>query len=146
LEKMGYSPLPIHLEPSESPRNSPELAKQYPLILVTGSRTLWFLHSQLRNLDKLRSREPEPTVELNPATAKKFQVSDGQWVVVETLRGSIKAKAKITEDIIPEVVNIPHGWRESNVNILTNDKPETHVVGYPALKSYLCRIHTSNTQ
>ena len=33
LEKMGYDPLPYFKEPGESPISTPELAKEYPLVL-----------------------------------------------------------------------------------------------------------------
>lgn len=140
LEQYGYDPLPAHVEPRESPVTNPKLAESYPLILTTGSRVLWFLHSQLRNVKRLRDQYPEPIAEINPSTAKKYGVSDRQPVILETLRGRIRIKAKITEDIAPGVVNIPHGWAEANANILTSEEPENPVVGFPGLKAELCRI------
>jgi len=38
LEKLGYDPLPYFAEPGESPYSTPELAREYPLILTTGYR------------------------------------------------------------------------------------------------------------
>jgi anaerobic selenocysteine-containing dehydrogenase len=60
--------------------------------------------------------------------------------VVETKRGSIEIRVKATEDIIPGVVSIPHGWAQANVNVITDDAPSDKESGYPALKSQLCRI------
>ncbi|MEM2635689.1 MAG: molybdopterin dinucleotide binding domain-containing protein [Candidatus Nezhaarchaeales archaeon] len=140
MEKHGYNPLPVHVEPKESPLSNPKLAESYPLILTTGSRTVWFLHSQLRKVKQLRDKCPEPVAEINPLTAEKYGVTDNQVVVVETLRGSIRIKVKVTKDIMPNVVNIPHGWAEANVNVLTSEEPENEVVGFPGLKACLCRI------
>ncbi len=139
LKNLGYDPLPTHVEPLESPLN-PSLAEEYPLVLTTGARSLYYTHSRYRNLEVLRKNEPEPTVEVHPKTAEKLNVSNGETVIVKTLRGSIKVKAKITEDILPGVVSIPHGWVEANVNLLTDDKERDPISGYPSLKACLCRL------
>ncbi|MEM1538296.1 MAG: molybdopterin-dependent oxidoreductase [Candidatus Nezhaarchaeales archaeon] len=140
LEEYGYNPLPVHLEPRESPLSNPKLAEEYPLILTTGSRIIWFLHSQLRNVKRLRDKYPESLAEINPSTANRYGVSDGQLVTIETLRGRIRVKVKTTEDIAPGIINVSHGWVEANVNILTSEEPENQVVGFPGLKAELCRI------
>jgi anaerobic selenocysteine-containing dehydrogenase len=123
----------------EGPRNA-RLFETYPLVLTTGSRLLPFYHSQHRDIPTLRQKHPEPLVEIHPDTAGKCNVEDGDMVVVETQRGRIEIRARVTEDIIPGVVNIPHAWSEANVNILTDDTPQEPVLGYPSLKSMLCKI------
>jgi len=140
LQKMGHEPLPVHIEPLESPLSTPELAKEFPLILTTGSRLLEFLHSEHRNIEKLRKKHPEPFAEIHTETALKYEIGDSDKIVVETKRGSIEIKARVTEDILPDVVNICHGWDEADVNILTDEKPANTVGGQPALKSLLCKI------
>ncbi len=140
LEKFGYHPLPTHVEPKETPQNNPDLAEKYPLILTSGARILYYTHSRFRNLEKLRKAYPEPLVEIHPKTAEKFGVRDEDTVVVETLRGSIRLKTKTTEDILPNIVEISHGWEEANVNLLTDDEEKDVISGYPVLKTSLCRI------
>ena len=54
LEKLGYDPLPSFREPPETPLSNPELAKRYPLILITGSRFRPFHHSEHRQIPSLR--------------------------------------------------------------------------------------------
>jgi anaerobic selenocysteine-containing dehydrogenase len=61
-------------------------------------------------------------------------------MVVETKRGSIEIKTRITPTILPQVVSIPHGWQDANVNLLTDEMPADPVTGYPGLKSGLCSI------
>ena len=73
-------------------------------------------------------------------TAAKYGISDQDTVEVQTKRGAIHIKASVTEDIIPGVVNISHGWHEANVNILTDDAPADPVLGNPSLKAMLCRV------
>jgi anaerobic selenocysteine-containing dehydrogenase len=140
LEEAGFDPLPTHREPSESPVRTPEVAKEYPLILITGARMREYTHSQLRNMTQMRRRAPEPLAQIHPATAKKHDIVDGEMIVIETKRGSIKMKAKVTEDIAPSVVSIPHGWAQANANVLTDITHRDPISGYPELKALLCRI------
>jgi len=140
LEKAGYDPLPIHMEPSQSPVSSPELAREYPLILTTGTRIREYAHAQLRNVPSLRKVVPDPLIQIHPSTARKYDVVDGEIVTVETKIGSIKIKVKTDEDIAPQVVSIPHGWEQANVCLLTSLQPGDPVSGYPEDKALLCRI------
>jgi len=48
-------------------------------------------------------------VEINPETAKRLRISDGDWVWVESPNGRIKVKARLYKGAMPEVVNIPFG-------------------------------------
>jgi len=65
---------------------------------------------------------------------------DGEKVIVETKKGEIKIKAKLTRDIAEQVVSIPHGWATANVNILTDIALRDPISGYPEDKGLLCRI------
>jgi len=140
LEQMGYDPLPNYTEPPESSAASPELAREYPLILTTGARQPEYKNRSLRNLPKLRKRAPEAVVEINPRNAEEHGVSDGDMVTVGSKRGSIEVRARVTEDIMQGVIHIPYGWSEGNVNVLTDDAPACPESGYPSLKSVLCRL------
>lgn len=140
MKGLGYDPIPTYHEPAESPVSRPDLIDKYPLILITGARTIAYLHSEYRNLPSLRRLVPEPLMEINPQTAASLGIADRDMVKVESLRGGIKIKAKITEDIHPNVVSIQHGWSEVNVNYLTDDEARDPVSAYPGFRSVLCRV------
>ncbi|MBI4294906.1 MAG: molybdopterin-dependent oxidoreductase [Chloroflexi bacterium] len=140
LEQFGHSPLPTYREPSESPISTPELAREYPLVLVAGARVLQYHHSELRNVASLRKGAPDPVAEVHPDTAAKYGIADGDTVLVETKRGSIELKAKTSRDVVPGVVITTHGWSEANVNVLTDDAPADPISGLPLLKGPLCKI------
>ena len=140
MEKLGYDPLPTYLEPFESPVASPDLANEYPLILTTGARQLQFLQTQMRNISKLRDSFPEPLAEIHPKAASKYGIEDGDMVTISTKRGSIKMKAKVSEDVLPRLVRIPHGWRDANCNVLTFARPADPITGIPNYKALLCRV------
>jgi len=142
LEEYGYEPLPTFHEPVESPVSTPELMREYPLILVTGVRLMPYQHSQYRNIPSLRKMAPDPYVEIHPQTAASLGINDGDMAKVETSRGSIQLKAALTGDTHPGIVTVAHGWSEANVNCLTSMDKENcdPVSGYPGLRQLLCRV------
>ena len=140
LAEHGYDPLPVHIEPSQSPVSNPRLAKEYPLILTTGARILQYTHTQFRNVPALRQAAPEPVAEIHPDTAGRYGIADGDMMTVETIKGQIALRATTTEDLAPGIVSIPHGWSEANANVLTGLEPRDPITGYTQLKALLCRI------
>ena len=145
MSRYGYSPVPSYEEPAESPISQPDIAKQYPLVITTGGKTRFFEHSQYRNIPRLRSMFPENIIEINPADAVVYHILDGDLVEVESLRGRMQVKAKVTKDIMQGVVHIYHGWPgNSNVNWLTPDQPVDPICGSPALDSFLCKVKSLN--
>ncbi len=153
LERLGYDPLPSYMEPAESPVASPELAKDFPYVLTTGSRRREFFHSEHRQIKSLRSRRPDPVAEIAPDIAQKHAISDGQWIRVSTPRGKIAMKARVNHEIRAGVVNIEHGWWfpekegpeygvwRSNANVLTSsDPPFDPAFGSYQLRGLLCAV------
>jgi anaerobic selenocysteine-containing dehydrogenase len=142
LAENGYDPIPHHVEPSKSPISSPELYKKYPVILTTGSRILEYTHTQFRvtGVSTLKEAAPEPLGEIHPETAKKYGISNGEMMTVETVKGRINIRARTTEDLMPGILSIPHGWANANANELTELEPRDPVTGYTEMKALLCRI------
>ncbi|MCJ7595090.1 MAG: molybdopterin-dependent oxidoreductase, partial [Desulfobacterales bacterium] len=152
LESMGYDSLPDFVEPPESPYSTPELFKSYPLIITTGGRTLPYFHTEGRQIKSLRKLNPDPLIEINPATASALGIEKGDWVYIENARGRIKQKARLTEGIHPDVVHAQHGWwfpekdppeygfKESNVNLLTGGMPYDPYSGSESWRSFLCKV------
>ncbi len=153
LERMGYDPLPTFKEPPESPVSATEIAKEFPYILITGARRAEFFHSEQRQVKELRRFRPDPQAEMHPRIAGLHGISNGEWVIISTPRGSIRMKALVTEDIHPDVISIEHGWWfpekggplygvfESNANVLTNNNPPYDTAfGSYQLRGLLCKI------
>ncbi len=153
LAAMGYDPLPYYEEPPESPISTPEVAKDFPLVLTTGARIPFFFNSEHRQLPRLRKAHPDPLVEIHPETAAPLGIKNGDWVWIETLRGKIRQRAKVTTDVDPKVIHVEHGWWfpeeagpehgiwKSNANMLTrNGPPYDPAMGTYHLRGLLCRI------
>jgi len=141
LKDMGYDPLPSYKEPTESPVNNRKLAEEYPLILTTGAREPVFRHSELRNIPVLRQIWPDPRAKINPETASKYDLRDGDPIVIESLRGHMEAKTWLREDIDPRVIQVPSHWPgKSNVNLLTDNENCAPAIGSTQLRCQLCRV------
>jgi anaerobic selenocysteine-containing dehydrogenase len=153
LEAMGYEPLPYYEEPPESPVSTPEVAEDFPLVLTTGGRIPVFFNSEHRQLPLCRKGHPEPLAEIHPDTAAEHGIEDGDWMWIESRRGKIKQKAKVTDKIDKRVIHCEHGWWfperksvdkgiwESNANVLTNNRgPFDPQMGTYQLRGLLCRV------
>ena len=106
----GLDPLPSYTEPPQSATSTPELFKKYPLVMITGARSQLFFHAEHRQIPWLREKLPDPTVEIHPETAKRYNIYDGEWVYLENDMGRVKRKAKISLKVKPHHVHTMHGW------------------------------------
>lgn len=162
LETLGYDSRPAFEEPRESLVSRPDLAKDYPFILITGGRFRPYFHSEHRQIETVRKKRPDPQVQMNPETAKKLGIAEGDWVWIESPRGVIKQRCQYLEGLDSKVVHCEHGWWfpempgqepwlhgvwESNVDVLTNDDPEicNKRFGSWPLKTNLCNVYKVKT-
>lgn len=91
-------------------------ASNFPLLLTQG-RTLTHFHSFYNNgreLPTLAKREKEPQLWLAPADAADRQLIDGAAIRVFNQRGSMAARAHVTERMPPGAVWVRDGWPELN--------------------------------
>ena len=142
----GYDPLPEFKEPAESPISKPELFKEYPLVCGTGVKLGRFTHTQFRTLPSLNRMHPHPFVEIHPNTAGESGIKDGDWVIVESVRGKIRVKANLTFAVHPGVVMVAHGWGQAYAhgqpdNILTDDGPCCPISAATGNRSFLCKVY-----
>jgi anaerobic selenocysteine-containing dehydrogenase len=101
--------LPEYIEPAMSPLSRPDIAADFPLVL-TNAKFTTFVHSQQRALPSLRKSSPEPSAEMHPKTAERYGIKNKAWMFVETPRGAIKVKARVSPNIVPGIVCCQHGW------------------------------------
>ena len=158
MENLGYDPLPYYKEPPESPTRTPDLAKEYPLVLITGGRFHPFFHPEHRQVESLRKRYPWAKMQINPKTAKELGLKNDDWVWIETQHGRVMQKVLIDKDIDLRVVHAQHGWWYpempgeepwlhgvwvSNINVCTAGDEETcdEALGSWPLRTFQCRVN-----
>jgi assimilatory nitrate reductase catalytic subunit len=95
---------------------------RYPLRATTG-RVLQHYQSgaQTRRVPALMDASPEAFVEVHPDTAELNNVQDGQWAVVTSRRGSVRARVRCVSTIRPDTVFLPfHFPGAQRANLVTN--------------------------
>ncbi len=120
--------VPKYIQEWESPFG-PE-AERYPLQAL-GHHSLHRVHSTHDNNDWLEEAFPQ-RVFINPIDAAARGIADGEEVKVFNARGAIQLPCRVTDRIMPGVVDIPQGawWtpneggvdRRGCVNVLTSER------------------------
>jgi len=135
LLAIGQAPLP---DPAPAP-----LPAGFDLTL-TCAKGVAFCHSQHRHIPALRRLQPEPQVEIHPATAAAAGIAAGDRVRVETPTGSFRAAAKLTPGLHPRTLCGQHGWWEAagaaNMNLAIALERADPISGALPLRSTPCRI------
>jgi anaerobic selenocysteine-containing dehydrogenase len=93
----GAAYLPPHEEPSDD----------YPLRYTTG-RTVYQFHTRTKTgrSRSLNAAAPDAWVELSPVDAEPLGITEGDWVRVQSPRGSLEARARIG-NVMPGAVFAP---------------------------------------
>jgi len=105
--------LPVYQGPPEGIAETPALTKEFPLILSDVHAHRLSQHSYHHNAAYLRELQPYPWLKINPATAEKYGIADGDWVRVESPHGWSRFVAEFFPGISPEVVMTKRGWWQS---------------------------------
>jgi anaerobic selenocysteine-containing dehydrogenase len=109
-EAWGLHRTPYHIEPPESPISTPEKMEEYPLILTCGGRSWEFFHSENRQMPTMRELHREPLATINPKTAEKYGIKDGNYVWIENDHGRFRQKAFVSPTVNERTVHAEHGW------------------------------------
>lgn len=147
----GQAPLPEFVPPAGD--------DSFPLVLTSAKSTL-FCHSQFRQLESLRRRQPHPIVEIHPDTAAARDIQNGDWVEIETGNGRMRAVAKYSNSLDPRVVVGQQGWWQAcaelglpgydvgpegggNYNALISAEHADPISGSVPLRSFTCDVRAA---
>jgi anaerobic selenocysteine-containing dehydrogenase len=128
LARAGHDPVLEYVPPAESIDGSPELARKYPIHLVTPAAH-HFLNTTFANQPRMMKGEGVPTIYLNPADAKGRGLVSGDWVQVFNDRGSVRLQVQVGDWSLPGVAISPSIWWSRfmpdgvGINVLTTDRP-----------------------
>ncbi|MDR2108288.1 MAG: molybdopterin-dependent oxidoreductase [Coriobacteriales bacterium] len=158
LEKLGYPALPTWIGPAENEADDPEVAAEYPLVLTTGGGFMPYHHSEQFNIESVRFLRHEPYFTINPHTAERLNIANGDWCWIETRRGRIRQRADVEPSVDQRVIYVQRGWwfpengpegdepfgcLQSNVNVLTSvdDEHCDPIGGSWANRGLLCKVY-----
>jgi anaerobic selenocysteine-containing dehydrogenase len=144
LRAQGHPPVPYGGGWAGNPISFADRSATFPLIGISGARPSYFTHSQFHRIPALLAQEPEGLVDIHPRDAGDREIADGDLLQIETPRGRVRMKARISEVVHPGSVQIAWGWGEvdpaANLNNLTDDDRRNPVTGTPSSRSFMCRI------
>lgn len=104
-----------YIPPAEVPDD------EYPLYLTTG-RVLYHFHTGTMTMKSqgLNEMAPECFVEISQQDAASYNLQDGSALKISSRRGTIEAKAMISEKAVDGTVFIPFHYAKAAANTLTN--------------------------
>jgi len=128
--------------------------EDFPFVLQTGERTNYTANTIQRDNSWRARKLPTNYVRMSTQDAERLQVSDGETVKVVTDTSTVSIPVKVSDDIYPGSVSIPHGFgmlhtnEETgslkqigvNVNELIAAEHREPFTGIPLHKHIRCRI------
>ncbi len=135
LLRLGEPALPEWRPPAADPAR--------PFVLTCG-KTVPYCHSQFRQIDSLRRRQPEPAAELAPDVAAARAIAAGDAIVIITAGGELRCRAEINGKLAAGTVWAHYGWwREDaaiNYNAAMDGERFDAVSGSNALRGVACDV------
>ncbi|MDO7902042.1 molybdopterin oxidoreductase family protein [Pseudomonas sp. K1(2024)] len=90
------------------------LARQVPMapdqLLLIGRRHVRSNNSWMHNYHRLIKGKPRHQLLMHPQDLQQRQLEDGQWVRVRSRTGSLEVQVLASDEVMPGVVSLPHGW------------------------------------
>jgi len=122
-----------------------DVSDEFPIFLTTGRVVSQFLSgTQTRRIGPLVNQYPEPRLELHPRLAASLGISDRDWVVAETRRGTMTVRAMVVNTIRPDTVFIPYHWAgKKSANQLTVAAQDP-ISKIPQYKVCACRVRRAD--
>jgi anaerobic selenocysteine-containing dehydrogenase len=109
IAALGLDPVPDYIAPRESEERAPELARRFPLALLSPPAHE-FLNSSFANVPSLRRSAGKPALEIHADDARARAIEDGARVRIFNDRGTFTADAVVTDRVRPGVVSAPSVW------------------------------------
>jgi len=122
---------------------------------LVGRRHLRSNNSWMHNLDGLVRGRDRCTLQVHPDDAARLGLTEGGKARVASATGQLEVAVEVTEDIMPGVVSLPHGWGHDrpgarlsvaarhagvNSNLLTDAAPLDPLSGNATLNGIPVRV------
>lgn len=149
LRKHGFLPVPSFESNAEDCISFYDKRDEYPYLGISGARTRCFTHSQFKCIPSLANRNQECVIDVHPTDAQAEGISNGDLIKVETPRGSVRMRSKISDAVHQGSIRIAWGWGEFspdyNLNNLTDDDIRGDVTGTPSNRTFMCKVSKIST-
>ncbi len=81
-----------------------------PEMVLIGRRQLRSNNSWMHNLNALVKGKDRCTALVHPIDAERLGLADGARVRVRSAAGELEAPVEVSDEMMPGVVSVPHGW------------------------------------
>ncbi len=79
-------------------------------LVLTSRRHLRSNNSWMHNVDVLVKGKDRCTLLIHPDDAARARVADGELAVVGSEAGQVEVAVEVSDEMMPGVVSLPHGW------------------------------------
>jgi anaerobic selenocysteine-containing dehydrogenase len=111
----------IHLAPEvylhDLQRARSALDEPVPELLLIGRRHTRSNNSWLHNSYRLVKGKPRCTLMINPRDATARSLAAGDRVSLKSRVGQIEVSVEISDEVMPGVVSLPHGWGHDRAGV-----------------------------
>jgi anaerobic selenocysteine-containing dehydrogenase len=78
--------------------------------VLVGRRHLRSNNSWMHNLPVLVKGPAQCTLHVHPDDAERYGLTDGEPARLSSRTGTVQAPVEVTDEVMPGVVSLPHGW------------------------------------
>ena len=117
-------------------------AKEYPYILTTNRELEHYNCGAMTRRTANEQILKDDYLMIHPEDAKKYLITEGEYICVESPRGKVDIKAAITTDMKPGILSSTFHFPEIMLNIITSDEHCSEAM-CPEYKVVSCRIRKS---
>ncbi len=136
-DKKFYTPSrkAIFNVPNSVENTSVQPNEEFPLILTTGRiRDQWHTMTKTGKVSRLKTHYPSPVLEINPVDAYLNKIKDGDVTEIKSSNGTVRVRAKVTDNIRKGVVFLPMHWGKQLQSDLNRANNLTHTAIDPQSK------------
>jgi anaerobic selenocysteine-containing dehydrogenase len=140
------------------PRLRARIADHTSELLLIGRRQMRYSNSFMHNLPALVKGRDRCTLQVSSKDADRIGLVHGGSARVTSRVGSLVAPVEVTDDLMPGVVSLPHGWGHDdpasqlrvanahpgvNTNVLTDDQAYDEASGTAVLFGTPVRVEAA---
>ena len=70
----------------------------------------------MRNVPKLMRGDRDRRLRIHPDDAERLGIVDGEVVRIRSRVGAVDGEVRVTDELMPGVVSLPHGWSDGIEN------------------------------
>jgi anaerobic selenocysteine-containing dehydrogenase len=100
---------PAHIT-ADLPRLAARLGREEPPLVLVSRRHVRSNNSWMHNVAPLVTGKDRCTLLVHPQDAARLCLRDGARARVASKAGSIEVPVEVTDEMMPGVVSLPHGW------------------------------------